>query len=149
MQTKYTVKKSTIPESGNGVFADEFIPKGKLIWDFKDKNIKNILIIFKNENDLMIKLNEFKKDEEKKNYLEHCFIMNGTNNEIWIAYELDDGKFFNHSLHNNVDTEKCVALRDIKKGEELFINYCEYPEPSWFTKLQLKYGVWLPTAIKL
>ena len=59
---------------------------------------------------------------------------------------LDDCQFWNHSDTPNTgnhgpDPYNCYALRDIRKGEELFDDYGTYEWPDWYIHLLTEYNV--------
>jgi uncharacterized protein len=105
---KISIKQSLIPNSGRGVFAekdfkrDEVIEVCPLITDYK-KNFSNSKI-----KDYTFK-SKFKKDQEVIVF-GMCSMYNHSND-------------FN--VHHNQDPENMIykASRDIKKGEELYVNY--------------------------
>ena len=104
MKTDIIVKKSKI--EGKGVFANRNFKKGEIVikWDTSKK----------------INKKEFNKlsDKEKKYValIEGKYIVNQS-----------PTKFVNHSCNPNTSVKKfCdVAIRDIKKGEEITGNYME------------------------
>lgn len=154
MQVKYKVKQSKIPGGGKGLFAAEFIPKGTIVWKYKDENH----ILFKNEKELTNYLTKFKTENEKREFLFRVYRIKCPIKEFWVAYQKDDSHYFNHSDNPNTgysaveslnnDNTYCysVALRDIKKGEELTDNYCEHEDDEWYIKLQQKYNLWMPVC---
>uniref|UniRef100_A0A6C0C776 SET domain-containing protein n=1 Tax=viral metagenome TaxID=1070528 RepID=A0A6C0C776_9ZZZZ len=105
---KISIKNSLIPNSGRGVFAEKDFKKGEvievcpLITDYK-KNFENSKI-----KDYTFK-SKFKKDQE--------VIVFG----MCSMYNHSD----NFNVHHNQDSENMIftASRDIKKGEELYVNY--------------------------
>ena len=107
---KISVKQSLIPNSGRGVFAEKDFKKGEvievcpLLTDYK-KNFVNSKI-----NDYTFK-SKFKPDQE--------VIVFG----MCSMYNHSD----NFNVAHNQDPENMIytAARDIKKGEELYVNYGE------------------------
>ena len=107
---KITVKQSLIPNSGRGVFAEKDFKKGEvievcpLLTDYK-KNFANSII-----KDYTFK-SKFKPDQE--------VIVFG----MCSMYNHSD----NYNVGHNQDPENMIftAARDIKKGEELYVNYGE------------------------
>jgi len=71
-----------------------------------------------------------KTTKAKRDWLDHVYHSGGYVNEI-----LDDGKLFNHSDNANTGINvgpeplSSYALRDIRKGEELFDDYGTYEHP--------------------
>lgn len=113
---KTTIKQSNI--SGIGLFAEEFIPKGTLIWKFTkgfdirvNKDYPNTL------------------PEPAKTF----FMTYGYQNPKTLNYVLcsDNARYFNHSENPNTNCVKNpededtanVAARDINPGEELTVDY--------------------------
>ncbi len=104
-----------------GLFADQFIPKGTIIWKFTpgfdlkltEKQIKT----FPNELQDYLNIYTWPSKELGK----YCFAS-------------DNGKFFNHAKNPNTisphydDEEEIITLanRDILAGEEITGNYKEY-----------------------
>ena len=105
---KTKLRKSKI--HGLGLFADQNIKKGTPIWEYSPIIDKKIT---KKQFNSLPKL-------VKKYMLEYVYLEEGK----WILCG-DDGRFVNHSKHPNCDDEgdKTIAMRDIKKGEELTSNY--------------------------
>ena len=105
---KISVKQSLIPNSGRGVFAEKDFKKGEvievcpLLTDYK-KNFVNSKI-----KDYTFK-SKFKSDQE--------VIVFG----MCSMYNHSD----NYNVAHNQDPENMIytAARDIKKGEELYVNY--------------------------
>lgn len=106
------IKQSKIPEAGNGVFASKFYKKGDVIeechclYDHAKYLSKTIIV-------------DYSWDEN----------LNG--NHIKYFPVTGNCNFVNHSDNHNADTKidipnkkmQFVALRDIQKGEEIYINY--------------------------
>mmetsp|Transcript_64184 Transcript_64184/g.102202 ORF Transcript_64184/g.102202 Transcript_64184/m.102202 type:complete len:156 (+) Transcript_64184:156-623(+) len=150
MEIKYSVKKSGIDGAGMGLFADEFVPKGKIIWRLKDE----YCTIYHSKQSLEKVLAKMSR-EEAINHLVHCFNLDPDT----VVHETDDGKYINHSPQYNMiqfsytfkDRDKlCLyATRDIKPGEELLENYhntyyCPEYENKWLTEIEKRYGLWIP-----
>lgn len=98
---------------GIGLFADEFILKGTKIWVF------NPLIDLSFSKSDLKKLSSFSQEQLHKYY----FLDKKTQRYILCG---DDARFFNHSDNPNCDDHIdniTIAIRDIKKGEELTVNY--------------------------
>lgn len=119
---KTTVKESTVPNIGWGLFADQDISKGDIIWEFNHLVDKVIQI------DKILYLSEI-----EKKYLEKYAYRVGDD----LILCSDDGKYINHSGTPNVDDyidtnnrSLTVANRDIKAGEELFSNYAAFDDDS-------------------
>ena len=95
------IKKSDI--HGNGVFAARDFKKGEIVMRWKPKYLP------------LSEKDNFSDDEKKYIYI--------LEDKIRVMQEPE--KFVNHSCDNNtyVADECDVALRDIKKGEEITANY--------------------------
>ena len=113
LRVKTKTQESHIKGAGLGLFADQDIPKGEIIYLFDEglepsfPSIKNIIghteIISKH----LLKF-------------VYCYKNN-------YYYCLDEAKYMNHSedpnCSDNVKFNGTIAARDIKKGEELTCNY--------------------------
>lgn len=122
LKVKTYLDKSTIPNIGIGLFADEKIEKDTVIWEYVeglDFTIPNFKLEYMSE------LNR----EFVKKY--------GYFDEEWNAYVVcvDNARFFNHSVENSNTYEeshslhrngRTIANRTIEKGEELLCNYFEF-----------------------
>ena len=106
---------------GTGLFADEFIPKGTIIWKYQDGfdhkyDVADIAKLSESAKAQFLKYTYF--DTDIKKYI-LCF---------------DDARFFNHSDTPNCDSEDSsegadgltIANRDIQPGEELLCDYGEF-----------------------
>mmetsp|Transcript_9830 Transcript_9830/g.14967 ORF Transcript_9830/g.14967 Transcript_9830/m.14967 type:complete len:155 (+) Transcript_9830:114-578(+) len=136
MQIKYVVKSSNVKGAGLGVFADEQVKKGQIVWKWYDRN--HTLWYDKESLDKHL---AYMPIEAAKKYLAHVYEL--ANN--CAVYEFDDGKYFNHSEDPNVydfKTKNSYAIRDIAKGEELYDNYLSFPAIPWLLELFAKYHVW-------
>ena len=102
---------------GLGVFADEFIPAGNLIWDFNPK--------------FDILVNEMELGTLPPHV--QSFIARYSYPHLGMAghrvIDVDNGKYMNHSLAPNTDFrvfEKGYAIVDIAPGQEITCNYHEF-----------------------
>lgn len=102
---------------GLGVFADEFVPSGSLIWSLDPK-----FDIFVNEAEISALPTHMQGYLARYSYphleLPGCRVI-----------DVDNGKFMNHSLIPNTDFrvfDKGWALADIARGEEITCNYYEF-----------------------
>ena len=102
--------------AGIGLFADEPIRKGTLVWKF-DSGL-----------DRLFSTEEISKlsDPAQKQFHNYSYL-----DKKYGKYLLcgDDGRFFNHSSAPNCDDSKddmTTALRDIEKGEELTVDYTSF-----------------------
>ena len=133
------VKKSTIPDAGNGVFAKRFIPKGEKIIRYRGRilngdqvmiennyvkdrlfqlrfshDVKENLFIF--NDGLASKINDnikFEKysAEDVTNYLERRQFKRHENTKLNCKFEVKKNRVYT------------IATQDIYKDEELFLDY--------------------------
>ena len=107
---------------GIGLFADQFIPEGTLIWKFTGGF------------DLRIRKDDIEAIESehaREQFLKYAYL-----NLRTMKYVLcfDDARFFNHSPNPNVigidaeneEEEINIAVRNINKDEELTVDYNQY-----------------------
>ncbi len=107
--------------NGIGLFADQFIKKGTIIWKFQTGF------------DLRVGKDELGNLSEsaKEQFLKYAYLNPRTQKYILC---FDDARFFNHSDEpNSIDVDSPddeegldVADRDIEKGEELTCNYKDF-----------------------
>ena len=113
----YLTPSVLIPEAGLGLFANEDIPKGIVIWKF----VKGLDLEFSEEEF------SFKNMRCVQTFLNtYCFKENGR-----YILCVDNGRFINHSEEfcNTIEQKnKTIANRDIKKGEEIISNYANFSE---------------------
>lgn len=103
---------------GIGCFADEFIPKGTVIWRYIDGFDQKIAP------EEMARLSE----PAKATFLKYSYLSKKGN---FYVLCFDDARFFNHSFSpnvigiNGVDGEEAydVAAHDIHPGDELTCDY--------------------------
>ena len=99
---------------GIGLFADEFIKKGTKIWEYESSIDLSIL---KEEIEKLSK-------PSKEQLYKYAYLDKERNKYLLCG---DDARFLNHSSSPNcdeaTDNNSTFALRDIKPGEELTINY--------------------------
>lgn len=114
LTVKTKLKSSEI--SGIGLFADEPIKKGAIVWKFNQTI------------DLLFSDSDIKKlsNSAKEQFLNYAFL-----DKYHKQYMLcgDDARFFNHSKQNNCNdglNDITIAVRDIEVGEELTVNYLEF-----------------------
>lgn len=108
---KTIIKLSDI--NGIGLFADEFIKKGTIIWKFEPTI--DILL----SKDEFLRLPEFNQQQLRK----YVFFDNTYNKYMLCG---DHARFLNHCDNPNCDDSlpnMTIALRDIPKGEELTVDY--------------------------
>jgi len=108
---------------GIGLFVDQFVPKGKIIWKFEPGLD---LAITKKQ------LNYLPKLAQK--FIKHYGYLSSETNRYILSF--DNDRFTNHFKNANtcmgkiINSERiAIAARNIKKGEEIIDNYDEY-EPG-------------------
>lgn len=102
--------------SGIGLFADQLIPKGTIVWQFN----KDFDLLFSEE-----EINNL-SEPAKEQFINYAYL-----DKKYSKYLLcsDDARFFNHSESYNCDErvdDITTAVRDIEKGEELTVNYKDF-----------------------
>ncbi len=121
---KIKIDKSSI--HGIGCFTKESIKKDQIIWKFE----KDFDLVLKKEyvDNLPV--------GAKENFLNYAYLSKNSGDYVLCS---DDSKFFNHDGKNpNIRSmfldgfDKndliCIALRDIKEGEELTCDYNEFED---------------------
>lgn len=138
-QIRYSIRESTVPGIGQGVFTEEFIQQGKLIWKYgRGINVR----VYLDAKEVRARLLELGESEQRF-FMSHVYLVGGVLNEI-----LDDARMWNHSDSPNTgygpvgsDFFSSYASRDILAGEELFDDYGRYEYPSYFVDLAREYSV--------
>ncbi|CUI17761.1 SET domain protein [Candidatus Protochlamydia naegleriophila] len=137
------VKPSTI--AGMGIFADEDIKKGQAIWRYSPDTCQLIT-----QKQFHAFVNSFHKTEQLiiQYYLTYGYYVAAADGVLIL---LDNARFFNHSNEPNsggcpeasgsLGDQCSVALRDIKKGEELTESYQTYDSSVWLESLCQRYGI--------
>lgn len=97
--------------NGIGLFADQFIEKGTIIFQ-------------EDEYTITVQQNEFENlPEIQKQFFEHY----GYKQSGVYKCSIDDDRFMNHSNCPNTDDgfypDKTIAARDIERGEEITCDY--------------------------
>jgi SET domain-containing protein len=126
MQVRYRIEK--VKGKGNGIVADEFIPKGTLVWIPWQANPPPLY--FRNETEVETYLQKAQFDE--KTFMDLFRYSDGFGN-LAILYR-DDIRFMNHEDNGNTDALTNVTIRDIQPGEEINCDYRELVKhtPLWF-----------------
>lgn len=116
---------------GIGLFADQFIPKGTIVWEFTP-----ILDIELSEETL-----NCLPEKAIKYYKKHWYRSPKTGNCVLC---FDDTKYINHSENPNcadvdgfIGEAPDVALRDIQIGEEITLDY-RIIDADWEYKMNRK-----------
>ena len=114
------------PIEGLGVFSDEFVPAGSLIWSLNPK-----FDIFVHETEIGALPPHMRSFIARFSY-PHL------DQPGYRVVDLDNGRFMNHDLAPNTDFrvfDKGYALTDIERGEEITCNYHEF-DPGFMGFLQ-------------
>ena len=135
MQVAYVI--SDVKGKGKGVFANQDIRQGALVWDL---NSSKHHLFYSVEN-----INDVVGDVEFIRVLQ-VGVGHKSAFPNQILYLYDDSQYYNHSDSPNcgpMEDNKLslYALRDIKKGEELTENYTKYSFPSWFLEELQKFDM--------
>ncbi len=102
---------------GVGVFSVAPIAKGTVIWRLEPSF------------DRLIPRDQYESAPAYLKSLLDRYAYPSPDNPEFIVYEVDNGRFMNHSETPNTDfsdTGGAVAVRDIKAGEELTCNYNDF-----------------------
>jgi hypothetical protein len=105
------------PIEGLGVYADQFIPAGTLIWKLNPAFIATF------SRSALADL-----PEHIREFVERYSFPDFENNDL-LYVELDNGRYMNHSEAPNTDFtafNEGYATRDIAEGEEITCNYYEF-----------------------
>jgi len=109
------VNQSSI--EGLGVFSDEYVPCGRLIWSLNPKF------------DIFVKETELGAlPPHMRNFIA-VYSYPHLDMPGYRVVDVDNGRFMNHSLNPNTDFrvfDKGFALTDIAAGEEITCNYYEF-----------------------
>lgn len=125
---KYKLDKS--PIHGIGLFADQDIKKGQLLFTGSPLDIN-------------LPKEEFEKLDEKEKTELRWWGFFDKNVGIWHS-DFDVSKFINHSVDGTViqdpnhEDTYLIAARDIKQGEELTQNYLEFESREDLEKRGIK-----------
>ncbi len=110
---------------GFGLFAGQDIKKGDIIWIF------NPVIDRKFDREKFLKVCREIGAHGRRHLLNTCYKYK--DNYYYIS---DNAKFINHANEGCnialIDENTEVALRDIKKGEELIEDYSQYDKDDYF-----------------
>lgn len=121
LKVKTKLKQSEV--HGLGLFADQEIPSGTVVWEF-EPNLD--ISITKNEYDSLSKI--------QKDFFDHYGYWS-EELDLYIC-AADNWRFTNHSdkpntgtINNSLGKEgQDIAIKDIKKGEELLFDYRSFNE---------------------
>lgn len=112
------VKTKIGPSSINGIglFADQFIPKGTVVWKF----MPNFDLLMSEQ-----EINKLSKPARDQFY--HYAYLDKKHGRYMLCF--DDARFFNHTKNPNCDEkidDITIAARIIQVGEELTVNYKDF-----------------------
>ena len=103
-------KLKEVPGKGIGLISDQEIKKGQTVW------IYNPII------DITVKKKDVTKEVKDFFDIYSCDL----GGDIYML-NVDDARFINHSKNPNIKNlgsyDKSIALKNIKKGEEITIDY--------------------------
>ena len=102
---------------GVGVFAAEPIPKGTLIWQLDP------------DFDRLIPMSRYQNAPPHQRVLFDRYAYPSPDLPGFLVYEVDNGRFMNHSQDPNTDFSDsggARTIRDIAAGEEITCNYSDF-----------------------
>ncbi len=117
--------KTKVKENGKkglGLFADQFVPKGTITWQYDPQFDTNF-----SQSDV-----DQLSDVAKEWFMVYAYFDHERGFYVLCS---DNQRYINHSEHPNIEsTPDCdVASRDIEIGEELTCDYAGY-EHDWFER---------------
>jgi len=123
---KTKVGKSS--KHGMGLFADQFIPKGTITWEYNPLYDSSFT---QEEVDKM-------SEPAKKQFFHYAYFDKELNKHVLC---FDDQRFINHSaskedINITSTTRRDVASRDIQSGEELLCDYDGFDD-AYFGRINL------------
>ena len=126
---KTYVKKSSIPEAGDGRFFSNDCKAGTII---RVQSIENDLTKISNIRDILV------TDENLIDNFAHSKTVTDDYDTSDTVYINKKPLFTNHSNDNNItfqyigDQKITYTTKKVKKHDEIFQNYCEYTKVPWF-----------------
>ena len=126
---KTYVKKSSIPEAGDGRFFSNDCKAGTII---RVQSIENDLTKISNIRDILV------TDENLIDNFAHSKTITDHYHTSDTVYINKKPLFTNHSNDNNItfqyigDQKITYTTKKVKKHDEIFQNYCEYTKVPWF-----------------
>jgi hypothetical protein len=134
MNINYEIKQTE--DYGRGIFCLENISSGMCVWTYNP----NINVLEYNETQCIEHLSNLNTLTDQQRFLDKAF---GRGNVLCLI--TDDGVYMNHADANvcncktDLITGNCFAIRDIKKGEQLFEDYASFSHPPFLFELLKKY----------
>jgi hypothetical protein len=133
MQVGYELRDAG-EEIGLGIFVTARVLKGTLVWKYCAGENVNVY----DEKSAIARLEKFATKKDCQYFLDLTYGLRGLLHEI-----IDEGRFMNHSLTPNCQTDKCTghtyAVRDIETDEQLFEDYTTFDHPDFLYDLLKKY----------
>lgn len=123
IKTKIAVSKI----HGLGLYADQFIPKGTVTWEFNPA----VDIAFSDEEAMAL------PEIARKTFFHYTYFDKELNKHVLC---FDDQRFINHSADEwNIEStpHQDVAVRDIQQDEELLCDYYKFDD-TYFDRLNIK-----------
>ena len=126
---KTYVKKSSIPEAGDGRFFSTHCKAGTII---RVQSIEKDLTKINNIHDISV------TDENLIDNFAHSKTITDHYDTSDTVYINKKPLFTNHSNDNNItfqyngDQKITYTTKNVKKDDEVFQNYCEYTQVPWF-----------------
>lgn len=134
------VRECSEPGKGRGVFLLEDVACGSIVW------VPTELSSWSTD-EAAVHLREMPAARAQE-FLRHCFVAPTAPDRLQLNPD-DNGRFTNHASPAN--TAACTdpsagsaALRDLRAGDELTVDYAIFASPPWYLQLCEEFGV-LPT----
>ena len=121
---------------GIGLFSDEDILKGTLVYEACLYLGRYLDVVVWTEDEWNVL--EKQLNEESFKQIKRCTYKHKKDNTY--NFELDNTRFINHSDKPNIAENtkgRDVAIRDIKKGEEILINYKMFYDKDYFEEIMM------------
>ena len=120
------IKTFTAPDrfGGTGLFAAEDIPAGTVVWEYNPEFTRFVSV------DEYFQLSPQAK-KIMENYSYPIYAPDEAEPMVGLLYNTDNTRYTNHAENPNTghpedESETNVALREIKKGEEITCDYREF-----------------------
>ena len=121
--------------SGNGLFSNEFIEEGRIIWEY----MPLVDITYNNS-----QWNKLEKELSKESFSVIKNYAYKENDSYIVCF--DNAQFMNHcgdefNVANTKDLKTMFAIRDIQIGEEILCDYLEYSDKDDHHRVFLESGL--------